>query len=271
MGERTLGLDVSFYQDYNGTPQQIDFEKAKANGAKFVIIRASQGLTTDPDLEYNMINAKKAGLITDMYHFWDYRISSSKQAIHFAELCSQYKPDMPPVLDFEKHRDWPLPYYASTLAGIKLFTETFKDAYGKAMMFYTNPNTIKYHFGYNRIPEWLLALDLWIAQYPPVGSDLSEIEPDFYPWATYKFWQWTDREDGLAFGMESKQVDANYFNGSEDDLREYANMGEEEIPEPPVPTPTPCECPEIDWGSLREQLETLEALTADISEMIGGL
>jgi GH25 family lysozyme M1 (1,4-beta-N-acetylmuramidase) len=73
MSKRTLGMDVSFYQDYNGSPQQIDFAKAKANGIEFVFIREGQNNFPDSDLEYNKFESKKAGLIRGFYHFMDYR------------------------------------------------------------------------------------------------------------------------------------------------------------------------------------------------------
>ena len=59
MSERTIGLDVSFWQDYNGTPQQIDFNKAYDNGARFVIVRASQDVVTDSDFNYNWHESKR--------------------------------------------------------------------------------------------------------------------------------------------------------------------------------------------------------------------
>jgi len=55
-----LGIDVSFYQDDNATPQQIDFQKAKSNGAGFAIIRVGQNLWVDPDFAYNWKKAKEA-------------------------------------------------------------------------------------------------------------------------------------------------------------------------------------------------------------------
>jgi GH25 family lysozyme M1 (1,4-beta-N-acetylmuramidase) len=41
VAQLTPGIDVSRWQDDNNTPQQIDFRKAYAAGARFVFIKAS--------------------------------------------------------------------------------------------------------------------------------------------------------------------------------------------------------------------------------------
>ena len=271
MTERVLGLDVSFWQDAAGTPQQINFKKAKENGANFIVIRASQDLTIDPDLEYNIINAKKEDLITGMYHFYDYRKSASIQAAHFAKLCLQYKPSFA-VLDFEQHRDWPLPLWGSTLKGIKIFMDRFESLCDIPLLFYTNPSMLKYYFTYARIPQWLLEHDLWIAQYPG-EVDIDTFVPSFSPWTTWRIWQFTDRLDGIAFGMESKQVDGNRFNGSLEDLKSWLKIGETpEEPEPPIPPDCPpcdCQCKDIDWAAFDKQMIELHVSLDNLYKLLG--
>ena len=70
---KTLGIDVSRWQDNNSTAQKMDFAKAHAAGARFVFIKASQQLWTDEDIFYNWKSAKAAGLLRGAYHFltWD--------------------------------------------------------------------------------------------------------------------------------------------------------------------------------------------------------
>jgi len=120
---KIIGLDVSFWQDYNGTPQQIDFNKAVTNGANFVFIRGSQNLDIDPDFEYNQYEAKKAGLLRGAYHFLDYRGSATDQARFFASLYNGRDFELPGVLDFEQHRRWPLPPRRDTIIKLELFVK----------------------------------------------------------------------------------------------------------------------------------------------------
>ena len=245
MSERTIGLDVSFWQDYDGTPQQIDFDKAKSNGAHYVFIRTSQDLTTDPDFEYNYRESKKAGLLRGAYHYYDYRKPAAPQAEHFAGLLLDDRPDLPPVLDVEKHRNWPLPPRRNMLLGIEQFIETFVSLYGSKPIFYTNPGMNKYYF--KPVPDWLLECDLWIAHY--LRNPL-EREPTYAPWSKWTFWQYTDRGNGKAFGMESKQVDVNYFNGSLEDLKAYAGQQEVDEPDGPAPELTLEQKVEILWKAF---------------------
>ena len=63
MQNKALGIDVSFWQDNNTTPQQVNWRKAKAAGAVFAFIKASQAAYTDEDFEYNWKEAKAAGIL----------------------------------------------------------------------------------------------------------------------------------------------------------------------------------------------------------------
>jgi lysozyme len=241
---RTLGLDVSFYQDDDTTPQQIDFKKAKAQGAEFVIIRASQGLDTDPDLTYNIAEAKKAGLVCGAYHFIDYRIPPTEQMDHFAYVSGDADFH---ALDLEKHPYWRAQFPNRSQWLIWLYGAFERlDSYGIKSMLYTNKNYAKNLL--RPIPEWLKKRPLWIAQYPYKWIDPAKFNPYHGDWDNWTFFQFTDRGDGLAYGMESKQVDMNYFNGSLDDLRRFA--GKDTQPQP-QPDPEPEADPVPDLSRLK--------------------
>ncbi|MCC6146318.1 MAG: glycoside hydrolase family 25 protein [Anaerolineaceae bacterium] len=222
--ERTLGIDVSFWQDNNSTPQQIDWRKAKTAGAVFAFIKASQATFTDSDFDYNWQEAKAASILRGAYHFYDYRISPKTQADHVIKLLKGDPGELPPVLDLEQHPNWPLPPRDTLLSAIKTFLETLEKAVGRKPLFYTNPSMIYYTL--KPVPSWLSAHPLWIAHYGVPQPTMIN------PWTTWTFWQWTNKGDGLAFGMESKELDMNWFNGSEVELRAWA--GVEPGPPPPL-------------------------------------
>jgi lysozyme len=67
MTERTLGMDISKYQ------KRVDFNKAKAAGAYFVFMKASQCLYLDPFFVVNWENANKAGVLRGVYHYLDFK------------------------------------------------------------------------------------------------------------------------------------------------------------------------------------------------------
>jgi len=222
--ERTLGIDVSFWQDNNNTPQQIDWKKAKTAGAVFAFIKASQATFTDSDFVYNWEGAKTAGILRGAYHFFDYRVSPKTQATHFIKLLKNDPGELPPVMDLEQHPNWPLPSRENLLAVIKTFLEALQAEFGRKPLFYTNPSMIYYTL--KPVPSWLTAYPLWIAHYGVPQPTMIQ------PWASWTFWQWTDKGDGLAFGMESKGLDMNWFNGTEQELRKWAGVEPGPPPEP---------------------------------------
>ncbi len=221
--ERAMGIDVSFWQDDNATPQQINWSKAKAAGAQFVFIKASQGQFTDQDFTYNWSGAKAVGMLRGAYHFFDYRVSASKQAQYLIKLLTDDPGELPPVMDLEVVSTWPLPAVSTLTTMIKTFLTEVETAVKRKPIFYSNPNMIVNLL--KPFPSWLSDYPLWIAHY-------GVPEPTVKNWTTWKFWQWTDKGDGPGFGMESKGLDMNWYNGSLEDLRAWAGVSVGPTPEP---------------------------------------
>lgn len=213
---RVMGCDVSFWQDDNGTARGIDFEKMKAAGAKFVFIRAGQDAMKDPDFEYNWREARKAGLLRGAYFFFDYRHSAVQQARFFASLLAVDRGELPPVLDLEYRQIWGMPLRSNLLPAIQTFFATLEAETLRPTMFYTNPDMLLNIL--KPIPDWLFTgHPLWVAHY-------RVSEPRHDGWPTWTIWQHTDRGDGARFGVESRQIDMDWFNGSEAALYAFAGQ-----------------------------------------------
>jgi GH25 family lysozyme M1 (1,4-beta-N-acetylmuramidase) len=75
------------------------------------------------------------------------------------------------------------------------------------------------------MPTWLSEVDLWIANYGVTN-------PTIKGWKAWRFWQYTNKAHGRDYGVESADLDLDYFNGTEDELRIYANVT------PPIHIPT---------------------------------
>lgn len=213
------GLDVSKWQRDRTTPSYPNFEKAKVNGAEFVFIKATESDNyVDPEFKHNWKAAKDAGLLRGAYHFLDYRIHAQPQIAHFAALLEDDPGELPPVLDLERNPKWyDLPWHRSLVSWLK---ECFDSFHGHDPILYTNTSTIKYNL--SPVPDWLQDVGLWVAYYPNPWARLRKRQPKVTPWKRWDFWQHTDRADGKAYGMESKQVDENYFNGTLEELYTYA-------------------------------------------------
>jgi len=237
MTTHTLGIDISVWQDRNDTPQMPDFAKAKANGAHFAFIRASQDVYPDPDFRTNWANAKAAGLYRGAYHFFDLRASArptKEQAKYFCSLLATDKGELPPVMDFEYPGGtvYPqLPERTKSLSIIFEFSETVYAELGEYPIIYTNWSTLQYKL--QPIPDWLKKRGLWLAGYPYVNAGETPVQAidrmlkaggydsnrHFgWPWT---FLQFSDKGDGAAFGMESKGVDLDYFFGTPEMLKTY--------------------------------------------------
>lgn len=240
------GIDVSRWDDNPNTVYKPDLAKAKELGVSFIGIKVSQNNKPDRMFEWFWKEAKERGLLRMPYHFYDYsttKVHVTEQAKYFCGLLENDPPELPPVMDVEKYDYWgELPYREKLNSEIFQFFNVTDAFYKHPSMLYTNYSTIKYRL--QPVPSWLLAHPLWIA-YP--ASNL----PDYtwQPWNKWTMWQYSFNGDGLAYGMESKSLDMNYYNGTNDDLWDYAI---DYSPEPPAPEPTDAEKLNILWQEYKQ-------------------
>ncbi len=206
---KVIGTDVSFYQDLPETPEGLDFEKMKA-AADFVIIRAGQNLWQDPDFRQNWAGARQAGIPRGSYWFYDNRAAPIPQAEMWFQTLAGDLGELPLFADFEheingEYFGWRQWYD---------FLERMRTLVGdKEIGIYSSPNYWREH-GPNPLTqssdlEYFHRYPLWIAHY---GVDTPRIPK---PWAAEEwiFWQFTSVGDGKAYGVESKGIDLDYFNG----------------------------------------------------------
>jgi lysozyme len=240
------GFDVSYFQDLDNTPQQIDFKKAYAAGLRFALIRASQNGWKDPDFDYNWQAAADAGFLRGAYHLLEYRpteapLSATRQAQFFCSVLERHEPgELPETLDMEKpNAAWPeLPDRTTCLGWFDSFMAVTLRERGRDSMLYTNRATILYRLA--PVPERVRKHPLWYAapiqptngmtpeQYIETYTTRPVVVPTYWP--EWKFWQYSWHGDGRAFGCESGNVDLNFYNGTLDELRAWAGV---DTPEPP--------------------------------------
>lgn len=209
------GPDVSFHQDAPNTPQQIDFARMRAAGASFVIIRAGQNTWPDPDLSYNLIEARKAGLPVGVYFFYDSRVSPESQADLFLSLTKGIPLELGMWLDLEEN-------YGGTYRGWQNWKKCLMrlKAAGQDVGVYTAPA----YWMRNRPTgsadlAYFKSFPLWIAHY-----DVSApIIPG--PWEYAILWQMGTPAVGLEYGAESLEIDMNYWYGSPESFRAYFGIG----------------------------------------------
>ena len=196
-----IGPDISFYQNDNATLRKIDFLRMKNKDVEFVIVRAGQNLWPDPDFAYNWQTAKSIGLPRGSYWYYDSRIEPKAQAELWLDTLAGDLGELPLFADIEET-------YNGAYKGCqnwRIFLEHLKTLTGHEIGIYTG-----YYYFKDNVPEaekdYFKQYPLWIATY-----GVAPLVPP--PWTNWLFWQYTDTEDGIAYGAESAHIDMNMFNG----------------------------------------------------------
>jgi len=183
------GCDVSHWQG------EVDWQKVKLGGVRFVYIKATEGTTfIDPLFETNVEEAKKAGLYVGAYHFA--RFGSKQEAIsearHFFSATKPYTLNLPHVLDLET--DQGLDAKSLSLNAF-LFLETLQTLTHVKPMLYSSTQFIKAH-----LTASLKNYPLWIAHYGRVQPGENDI------WDKWTVFQYTNK--GELSGIKG-DVDLN--------------------------------------------------------------
>lgn len=223
--ERLVGPDVSFWQDDPTTERTIDF-KRMASMTPFVFIRAGQNLWPDKVFPASWKLAKEAGLLRGSYWFYDSRANPEAQAELYIKTLGKDLGELPLVADFEDRyggsfgtwEDW-----YRFLERVKLLSGN------KETMIYTG-----YYYWIEKtvtLPKNTLSyfakFPLWIAQYGTMDSPKIPA-----PWSSWLFWQFTDNGNGEPYGVESRNIDLNYFNGDIEAFRKRFDVVNAEKPSP---------------------------------------
>jgi len=216
-----IGADVSFYQGYPPAFPVIDFEKMRAYGMQFVIVKAGQRNYVDPAFEYNWSAARNI-LPRSSYWYFDNTYSAIAQAKIYYDVI---RDDLEGIcwLDLEDknlgdYRGWRFWYD---------FLETFKMLSGLSdarIGIYT-----AFYYWFDEMQKANLSqrgyfkrYPLWLADYGLKGSD--PLKPDFirkivpFPWydGDCLMVQTGTPAIGLEAGVYSKEIDFNFFNGDRD-------------------------------------------------------
>nr|QNJ46229.1 GH25 muramidase [Malbranchea flava] len=200
--------------DISGWQSNVNFAGAYNSGARFVMIKASEGTTfKDRQFSNHYIGATKAGFIRGGYHFALPDVSSATaQVNHFLASGGGWSRDgitLPGMLDIESN-----PYGAQCygldagrmVAWIREFVDAYKRATGRYPLIYTSPSWWQTCTGNSNafIDKCPLVLARWASSpgTPPGG------------WPFHSFWQYAD---SYQFGG-----DAQVFNGDEAGLKRMA-------------------------------------------------
>lgn len=207
---KALGIDVSVHQG------QIDWEKVKAAGIEFAIIRCGYGqdYTSQDDqyFAYNVAECQRLGIPFGLY-LYSYATTvtgasgEADHAIRLINTCKDYSMfKLPMYYDLEENSAYALAN-STILEMAQTFHDKVESATGITVGVYANTNW----FNNKLTDSWYQSQPLWVAQYNTYCAYNG----------TYQIWQYTS--SGSVDGI-SGRVDMNYmlvelseFTGDTDD------------------------------------------------------
>ena len=241
-----FGIDIS------GWVAAPDWNSVSNQGVKFVFVKASENTFPDPKFSQHWQASKSVGMLRGAYHFFHPEANNpDQQSSAFIQTVGADKGELSPVLDLEQvyvnGNPISLPAGDELLALIKQWLDSVENAFGRKPMIYASAFFLNQQ-GVNA--SWLNSYPLWVAQYPYAPgtndeyhdpqtmptptSEMPQQPAGFQPWM---FWQYSPK--GQLTGFPPTQlVDFNYFNGSLDDLMEFASKTTPVAQQPPVPRPS---------------------------------
>lgn len=206
-----IGIDVSKWQG------DIDWNKVKADGVEFAIIRVAYGASTSAEGKYkqNIEGATKAGIPVGVYIYSTATTTAEakKEAEFVAGLLKGYKITYPVCYDIEDSSIQGKLSNSLNTSMVKTFANTIEKA-GYDFMLYTGDNFSSNHLNMSELKMY----DWWIPHYGSSSSylayngkyhfkcDTDKNRCDYYKTYT-RMWQYS--EYGKVAGI-SGRVDMNY-------------------------------------------------------------
>jgi lysozyme len=218
------GIDVSKWQG------EIDWQKAKSAGAQFAFIRAGSidnlSGSCYEDTQFRR-NAELAPPLMPVGFYWYFRPNwnALTQADYFCDLIQDKAGKLYPVIDVEEHGSLNKTAVASAVWS---FTNRVFQRLGVRPMIYTSPGFWNARVARN---TWAQDFPLWVAHW---NTSTPTLPDDWKNYAVpYRFWQTYVGQDGPDYGMQSKGLDHDVYNGEWEQFAREFKLGE------PGPEPEP--------------------------------
>lgn len=222
------GIDVSQWQ------KTINWDKVKASGVQFAMIRAGYGQNNiDTQFERNISECNRVGIPCGVYWF-SYAYTEAmaiREAEYALDAVAPYKLDYPIAFDFEgdsanyaaKNGVTVTKTLVSAMA--RAFCKRLEQAKYYAMV-YTNPSYLSTYFD-TEIPK---QYDIWLAQWP------SNPDPSSKPALAGGIWQYTNSGDVNGI---STRVDMNAAYYDYPEIIEKNGLNKPATSPEPEPNPEP--------------------------------
>ncbi len=214
-----VGVDVSYWQG------KMNWEMAKNKGAKFAFIRAGYGLNyVDTQCDKNRTDCFNLNIPFGLYWYFLPNLSPTTQAKNFAKVWAANPGSLYPVIDLEESGGLTKTGLETWLK--KAIDEFTRASFGVKPMIYSS----RYFLNtYLPASSWMLSYPYWHAQYT---TDSQPTLPN--GWKNWRFWQYTNKGDGKAYGAQSTYIDLNRYCGNWQDFLTEFKIG---VPQTPPEQP----------------------------------
>lgn len=232
------GVDLSHYQADSLVPwTQL------AASSKFVIVKASDGVSKDPGCIDHVNHVRGLGMTVGLYHFFRDALSVQQQMdtfVQIADECKLQPGDLLPAIDIEDYPGHQIGPQTSEPA--EQWCERATDIWGSAIVYLTQRD-----WGRMGSPAWVLAYSLWCAHY--TGRELpGPATPDHRSW---RIWQYAVHP--YAPGVwtnDFKAARAIDHNWALDPLPLISEPGQI-IAEPEIDHHEPSYITDVDWAEFQ--------------------
>lgn len=218
----------------------IDFQKL-ASKASFAFIRTMTNAgTLDKSFGLNWAGTQKVGIPRGPYCNWVTGGNMMEVVDQFYDAVKLYDlGELPPVLDYE-------PFIPANPNNILAFLGKLNSLFKhpKGVLVYSSMN---FWWQLKPIPTWmnLSWIKRWVANWTTAFQPVMPTG-----WPSYEFWQYSAKGDGYAYGVKSKQIDLDRFNGTSSTLKTWYRY-------PPISEPT-----------IEEQVVNLERDVTDLQARV---
>ena len=240
MNDGVLGTDGSHWS------WSIDFQKMYDAKARFWFTKASDSFRgTGVLFEDSKFNAfcnqafAFGKLLNGCFHWLQPDTDPKNAARFYLERYFRFKFQLPPILDFEE-----VYAYLDRSTGNATHLESHYAWCAQEWLDEIQRNVEKKPLVYSakwftdhfekRLLSWLSEYPLIVAQYPGIQRPTENDHPLMpYPWTEWLIWQYSadGNNRGYEFGYASEDVDIDYYPNSYEDLLNYVNAEEPEMPD----------------------------------------
>lgn len=193
--QRIDGVDLSHWQ----AKLAIDWAKAKAGGVKFVVHKATEGLSyVDPSYATRRAETHANGVIFGAYHFARPAVGNARaEAKFFLDHATPRKGELIPMLDLEAN-DHNMTQAELTRWVRNWFRYVFKHSDARRGWLYT-------HFDLDSKPKGVF---LWVPRYSDTNA-APRVPKPFWRW---RIWQFSDGRYGVPNSVPGiGNVDINHL------------------------------------------------------------